>query len=297
MAGPFKRTLTQTLYLAERGWQYLFGWRLYRIGRRDLVLDVGSGGHPFIRADVLCDGFLFDNAERQRQEPVVADRPFVVADAGQLPFRDGAFDFSHTSHLLEHLDAPEQHLQELQRISRRGVIITPAEAWEHLYPIDAHRWVVNDDGVTLALREKPAPVYDPVLSEVFHHRLDRYGLQYFLGYFRHVFEVQYRWNAQIRFTVERLPPGAGTIRRTAADRGSAQDDAQPKVTAKTSFKTAASHVMRRICSAHYRLDLWRLLVCPVCHGELIRAADSVRCESCARRYELYRNDIPILRAG
>lgn len=296
MAGIFKGTITQTLYLTERGWQYVIGWRQYGIGRRDLVLDVGSGGHPFIRADILCDRFLFDNAERQRQEPAIIDRPFVVADATRLPFRDRAFDFSYSSHLLEHLDEPSQHLQELQRVSRRGVIITPSEAWERIYPIDAHRWVVNHVDSTLALREKPSRAFDPVVADIFHNRLEPYGLhglQYFLSYFRHVFEVHYRWDAHIRFAVERLPAGTGPV-RAAAGLDSPSEQAPPNGTAVTGFKATASRMVRRCCSAHYRLDLWSLLVCPACRGELSRTAHDVRCDACARRYQLYQGRIPIL---
>ena len=42
---------------------YAFDWRKLGISRGDLVLEVGSGGHPFARSDVLCDMFLEDNAE------------------------------------------------------------------------------------------------------------------------------------------------------------------------------------------------------------------------------------------
>lgn len=294
MARRLKRTITQTLYLTERGWQYLLGWRQYGIRRQDLVLDVGSGGHPFIRADVLCDRFLLDSAERQGQEPAVLDRPLVVADAGRLPFRDGAFDFSYTSHLLEHVDDPEQHLRELQRVSRRGVIITPSEAWERIYPIDAHRWVVNRVDSALSLREKPAPAFDPVIGNVFHHRLERYGLQYFLSYFRDVFEVEYRWETTIRFAVERLPPGMGVSRHAASLGEAAGVDWPRSESAARGFKRVASQMVRRLCSAHSRVNLWSLLVCPACRGALSRTDEDVRCPACDRRYELYRNRIPVL---
>ena len=297
MAGTVKRSITQALYLTERGWQYLFGWRQYGIGRHDLVLDVGSGGHPFIRADILCDRFLLDNAERQSQEPVLIDRPFVVADASRLPFRDQAFDFSHSSHLLEHLDDPQQHLRELQRVSRRGVIITPYEAWERIYPIDAHRWVVNCPDATLMLTEKSARAYDPVIGEVFHHSLEAYGLQYFLSYFRHVFEVRYRWDSRIQFTIAPLAPGTAPIKAAAGFHeapGLDSGDGYGPRTATKRFKSVASRVARRLCSTHGRVDVWSLLVCPGCHGELCRDGRDIRCESCGRRYELFRNEVPIL---
>jgi len=263
------------------------------IGRQDLVLDVGSGGHPFGRADVLCDKFLFDNIERQGQEALVIDRPLVVADATRLPFRDGAFGFSRTSHLLEHLDEPEQHLQELQRVSRRGIIITPSEAWERLYPISSHRWVVNAIDSKLVLREKPRPVFDEEVSKIFHGRLERYGLAYFLDYFRDVFEVHYRWDGTIDFSVERLPAGElGRLSGKTTVEQAIAPEAPPETTKRT-LKKLASKVTRRLCSSHYGLNIWSLVVCPHCRGSLERSVDDCRCASCQRVYRIHR-DIPIL---
>jgi SAM-dependent methyltransferase len=263
------------------------------IGRRDLVIDVGSGGHPFGRADVLCDKFLFDNIERQSQESLVVDRPLVVADATKLPFRDRAFDFSRTSHLLEHLDEPEQHLQELQRISRRGIIITPSEAWERLYPISSHRWVVNAIGTKLMLREKPRPIFDEEVSRIFHGRLERYGLAYFLDYFRDVFEVHYRWDGKIDFSVERLPEGELSRLSGKTEPEAAAAPEGPPESTKRTLKKLASKVTRRLCSSHYGLDIWSLVVCPQCRGSLERKADDCRCLSCRRVYRIHQ-EIPIL---
>jgi SAM-dependent methyltransferase len=291
---PLKREITRALHVIDRSWAQLFDWTRMGIGRRDLVLDVGSGGHPFGRADVLCDKFLFDNIERQGQESLVVDRPLVVADATKLPFRDGAFDFSRTSHLLEHLDEPEQHLAELQRVSRRGIIITPSEAWERLYPISSHRWVVNEIDSKLTLREKPRPIFDEDVGRIFHS-LERYGLSYFLDYFRNVFEVHYRWDGAINFSVERLPEGQlnRLSGKTDAAAAAAPASEAPPESTKRSLKMLASKVTRRLCSSHYGLDIWSLVVCPQCRGSLERGANDCRCAGCHRTYRIQR-DIPIL---
>jgi hypothetical protein len=55
------------------------------IGKSDLVLDVGSGGNPHPRADVLLEKYL-DNTHRH--SALVADRSTLWADACRMPFRD-----------------------------------------------------------------------------------------------------------------------------------------------------------------------------------------------------------------
>jgi len=70
-----------------------------------LVLEIGSGDNPNPLSNVLVDRFLgADN--RERGGDLVVDRPFVVADAHHLPFRDGAFAYAICSHILEHMDDP-----------------------------------------------------------------------------------------------------------------------------------------------------------------------------------------------
>ena len=84
--------------------------RLHRIGRsirlakKFIVLDVGSGDSPFPAADVLCEKFAWDDTERTAH--FKQDRPLVVGDIENLPFKDHAFDFVHCSHVLEHTVNP-----------------------------------------------------------------------------------------------------------------------------------------------------------------------------------------------
>jgi len=67
-----------------RIWRALWWWRELAIEPTDLVLEIGSGHNPLVRANVLMDKYLFDNIERDGD--LVIDRPFVVGDAEQIPF-------------------------------------------------------------------------------------------------------------------------------------------------------------------------------------------------------------------
>jgi len=288
-----RRQVTRALYVTDRAWEQLVGWRRLGIRRRDLVLDLGSGGHPFIRADVLCDKFLFDHSQRQRGESPVVDRPTVVADAGHLPFGDRTFDFSWSSHLLEHLDDPAAYLRELARVSRRGIVIAPSGAWERLYPVAAHRWAVTLASPRLRLSPKPPAPADEPVARLFHEGLERYGLLYFWNYFRDVFEIRHRWSGEIDFEVQEDAASSDGWRPSGIGHGDAPDRGVVDSLGKRRLKILASRAIRRVASAHFGLDLWSMLVCPGCRGELARAPDHADCRGCGRRYQVLEC-IPIL---
>ena len=68
-------------------------WALRRfycpVARQDLVLEVGSGGNPYFRSNVLCDAYR-ETSERHF-EPLIHDRPTVLAFAEDLPFSKRQF--------------------------------------------------------------------------------------------------------------------------------------------------------------------------------------------------------------
>lgn len=191
----------------------------FRIGPTDLVLDVGSGQNPNLRADVLCDYFVTDHSERACGGVPVVDRPLVVADAERLPFRDGAFDFVVCSHLLEHVRRPERLLSELTRVARRGYIETPHRVHEQLYGNPFHKWLVSLDDGGLRLSPKPSahPNGEPSawfrrryqenarFRDLVNRHLDDFG-----------FLVRYHWNGEIRFTLEGDLPDGGDFVFAAA---------------------------------------------------------------------------------
>lgn len=88
---------------------------------RETVLDVGAGtghlgeafrarGHRVVAVDA--------SSNMLRRNPA----PFLcLADAGRLPFPDGAFDVSVEANLLHHLPDPVAALREMARVSRLGV--------------------------------------------------------------------------------------------------------------------------------------------------------------------------------
>lgn len=129
----------------------------------DLVVDVGSGGDPHPRADVLVDNDIVMNAHRPYAFRRAA--PTVVADIMALPFRAGCFDFSICSHVLEHLDDPVGAARELSRVSRAGYVETPTDIHEKLFPMTWHKWMVREDGRRIHFDAKPSAMLDERLSD------------------------------------------------------------------------------------------------------------------------------------
>ena len=63
---------------------------------------------------------------------------FIRADGHHLPFPDAAFDYVHSSAVLEHVGSNEdqvQFLRELWRVTRKSIFITTPNRW---FPIEFH---------------------------------------------------------------------------------------------------------------------------------------------------------------
>jgi len=104
---------------------YLLKWRTFHIKPAELVLEIGSGNNPFIRSNILCDKFLFSSYERAAHSQIVIDRPFVVADAVSLPFKDKSINFVYSADLAEHLEQPQLFFQECMSVGRRFPQLQP----------------------------------------------------------------------------------------------------------------------------------------------------------------------------
>ena len=134
------------------------------VSRNSLVLEVGSGGNPYPRANVLLDAY--DETRERHWEPLVHDRPTVLAFVENLPFKDKTFDFVIASHVLEHTPDPERFLAELQRVAHAGYIETPDAFMERINPYKDHRLEVTLRGDCLVIRKKHAWIYDAELVEL-----------------------------------------------------------------------------------------------------------------------------------
>lgn len=128
----------------------------WNIQEGELVLDVGSGGWPFQRADHLAD--KFPEKTSHRSEKLIRDgRPFFEVDLEKLPFVNKAYDFVFCSHVLEHIDDPGQAMRELMRIGKRGYIELPTRLSDVMFNFtripNHHKWHGLVMGQTVILME------------------------------------------------------------------------------------------------------------------------------------------------
>lgn len=165
-----------------------------------LVLEIGSGHRPHPRADILTDKYLEDI---ERGGRLITDRPFVQADAQQLPFKPGVFDYVICRHVLEHLETPERFFHEVSRVGRAGYIETPSAVWEWLHPSRAyHRWYVLELNGELVLMLKPADHVHLPFGHLFE-LLNTYSPEYrlFIRRYADLFYVRHHWQGEVRYCI------------------------------------------------------------------------------------------------
>lgn len=257
---------------------------------KGLVLDVGSGGRPYPRSDVLLDRLT--GAEHRCGEDMMIDgRAAVFGDAKKMPFKDKAFDFVIASHILEHISEPEVFIKELQRVGRAGYIETPNALFERLYPHPIHCLeVVSIDG-TLRIHKKVQGVEDvflgmqrilkddPAWAKFFHEAPD-------------MFHVRYFWKGSIDYVVLNPEVSCDWIERVndESDPGGAKHSYMQE---QSGWREIGQVLLSRwhTFQRSRRLKNFKLsdiLVCPECHGELLEEkAATLTCTSCARSYPMH----------
>jgi hypothetical protein len=129
-------------------------------GGRDKVLDLG------VTADDSRDmnnyfELLYPHTARITAAGLEAKSPlpkrfkglrYVRIRPGRLPFRDGAFDYVHSSAVIEHVGSRAQQqafLKEAWRVCRKGLFLTTPNRWA---PVEFHT-------VTPLLHWLPAPAF------------------------------------------------------------------------------------------------------------------------------------------
>ena len=132
-----------------------------QLAEAERIVDLGCGARPHPRATVAVDRYLAPEQRLLGQGAHLSAQTFerlgvrfVVADLERLPFPDKHFDYARASHVFEHLDDPKRACQEMARVARAGVILTPSIFAEHVFGRPYHRWMVFSRGDVLFFVEK-----------------------------------------------------------------------------------------------------------------------------------------------
>ena len=272
-------------------------WALRRlycpVPENALVLEVGSGGNPYARSNVLLDAY---EATRERHwAPLSADRPTVLGFAENLPFRDQSFDFVIAAHVLEHYAQPELFLSELQRVAKAGYIEVPDAFLERVNPYRDHRLEVTSRNGTLVIQKKGNWVGDPSVVELYENRVKPRLTGNLVPKFPFDFHVRHYWEHTIAFRVINPEVDAGWPSPTSTS----LENPTPKGP-EAGVRIRLRDLLRWAMSQRRRnasIDVLHVLRCTACHAsDLKRRPADLQCMTCGTIYPV-RNNIAAMNEG
>ncbi len=123
-----------------------------RLAEAEKIIDLGCGNNPVQGATVGIDLYLEPKERGPETEICVQEMKekgiaFVKCRVdAPLPFADKEFDFAYSHHVFEHLEDPATACEEMMRIAKSGVIITPSIFAELIFGRPYHKWLVMERG-------------------------------------------------------------------------------------------------------------------------------------------------------
>jgi uncharacterized protein YbaR (Trm112 family)/SAM-dependent methyltransferase len=249
-----------------------------------LVLEVGSGGNPYFRSNVLLDAY--EETRERHWVPLVSDRPTVLGFVENLPFKDKSFDFVIASHVLEHSPDPEKFLAELQRVAKAGYIEVPDAFMERINPYHDHRLEITVRNKKLIILKKQNWKHDPEIIELYEDRVKSILTQETMR--RHPFEfhVRYYWSDAIDFIMAN-PDTANNWQPPSTQKNPNNSPVQ--------FRARLNNILlktiRKYLSQNKRnqnIQLIDLLSCPSCNSNNLEEHEknTINCKDCGESYPI-----------
>ncbi|PUE17942.1 methyltransferase domain-containing protein [Limnohabitans sp. WS1] len=255
-----------------------------------LVLDVGSGGNPYTRSDILLDRLT--GAEHRCGVSMMIDRPAVFGDASKMPFKDKVFDFVVASHILEHMSDPVSFLNELQRVGKSGYIETPNFLFERLFPYDIHCLEIALVNGVLHIHKKARPVEDDFIGSLDYLKHDSEWKKLFFEA-PSFFHVRYYWNNEIKYLIHNPEISSKWIEKINSNSNEGEIK-KNYLQGNLGWRKWGLwllgfwHSYRR-ASRLKNFDLLKILACPECKGDLQMTKDYLVCNSCKVKYKAGQN--------
>jgi len=246
-----------------------------------LVLEVGSGGNPYPRSNVLLDAY--ESTRERHWAPLTSDRPTVLGFVENLPFKDKSFDYVIASHVLEHSSDPEKFISELQRVAKAGYIEVPDAFLERINPYKDHRLEITLRNGVLVITKKRSWIHDTEVVALYEDRVKNHLTKILIPKRPFDFHVRYYWSGEIQYLISNpqvdaaweppqsavVPPSAGTL---------------------TVFKEAVRNTLRDFLSQKSRntkIDVRPLLKCTKCHSDALGEESShMVCSACGAVYPI-----------
>lgn len=117
-----------------------------KIKSTDKILDIGGSmmQHKEIRIDTLADIVRPENAPYGPSKLLANSFVKVDITKEKLPFKNKEFDVVLCTHVLEDLPNPFLVMDEMTRVAKRGLIVTPSMGFDMLFtPIDYTNWLTG----------------------------------------------------------------------------------------------------------------------------------------------------------
>ena len=263
-------------------------WSLRRIHcpvrKDDIVLEVGSGGAPYARSNILCDPY--EETWERHFSPLIKDRPTIIAFGEELPFQDNSFDFVIASHVLEHSDDPDRFLSEIQRVSSAGYIEVPDGFMERLTAYPFHKLEITKSNDQLIIRKKREKIHDFETVSLFRQKAQKI-FPYWAKKFPFHFHVRYYWSKEtggINYKI--LNPE--TNLDWSPDEKCYDEYLDIKEPIINVFKRYFLKTYRYIFSKNNinkNINILKYLKCPKCHAlDFEKNDDKIICKSCNNQF-------------
>lgn len=154
--------------------------KMLKISPGEKVLDVGGAAkqHTEIAIDTLADICRPEDFPYYKSK--LKAKRFAKLDitTERMPFKDREFDMCLCTHTLEDLTNPKIAIEEMSRVAKRGIIVTPSRGKDMEYShynltdwmtggrrtpgIGHHRWLFENIGNALIITTKNYPLlYTP----------------------------------------------------------------------------------------------------------------------------------------
>lgn len=179
--------------------------KIVSISTTDRVLEIGPGGSPHPRSDVLLEKEFSEQeaaAQRGHAEKLKSNKELVFYKGKKLPFADKEFDYVICSHVLEHIEPSgiPNFLAELQRVAPKGYIEYPTINYEYLYNFKVHKTLLNYDGSRLFyLAKSDTPLDDFFSIQKMLYRSLQLGFDHLVRSNKERFVQGFEWKGSIEF--------------------------------------------------------------------------------------------------
>jgi SAM-dependent methyltransferase len=247
-----------------------------------LVLEVGSGGNPYFRANVLVDAYT--TTRERHWAPLITDRPSVIGFGESLPFKDKAFDFVIASHVLEHSSEPEKFINELERVSKAGYIETPDAFMERINPYWDHRSEVTDRNGELLIRKKNDWNIDADLVSLYEFSAKKIIALKTIVHEPFVFHTRFYWKHKIPYKILNPKTDSSWPAPVFPYTTKLSTSMRAKI---GQFVLYLARLFLSQNKRNRRLNLESLLICPSCKSQdLVFEIEGIQCTSCSCTYQI-----------